>query len=447
MKHKTTIQGQEDFIYALELHRKGRLDKAEKCYRKILKRSPNHTEALHFFGVLLHQSGKSNEGLKLIRRALELKPDYIDAHNNLGNVLKELKLFEQAEMTYRIVISLNPDFPDAHNNLGVALKSQRRFHEAIKCYQQAIELNPYFADAWNNLGNAYSKADMNDEAISAYRQAILLSPQSGYSYEHLGRILYVVGRTQEAIDVYHEWHKQDPNNPIAEHMIAACTGLLTPKRASDAYVQKVFDGYADEFDESLKQLEYRAPQFVSDAAKKWLGTEQPVFSILDAGCGTGLCAQHFKPFAARLVGVDLSPGMIAKAKKLNLYDDLIVTELTEYLSRRNNEYNLIVSADTLCYFGALEDVINAAYRSLSDNGYLIFTLENALENAIEGYKINPHGRYSHNEPYVRSVLENAGFSIVEISHETLRKESGKLVAGLVVVAQSRLKSESGSGPS
>jgi predicted TPR repeat methyltransferase len=127
--------------------------------------------------------------------------------------------------------------------------------------------------------------------------------------------------------------------------------------------------------------------------------------------------------------------MIGHAKKLELYDELIVAELTQYLSEHQAEFDLIVSADTLCYFGELEEVLSAAYSALGDKGYLIFTLEQSLDSAEKGYKINPHGRYSHDELYVRNTLESLGFTIIRLDHDTMRKELGAEVSGFVVVAQ------------
>jgi predicted TPR repeat methyltransferase len=51
------------------------------------------------------------------------------------------------------------------------------------------------------------------------------------------------------------------------------------------------------------------------------------FDVLDAGCGTGLCGAILAPFARRLVGVDLSEGMLAHAKAKNVYHELVKAEL------------------------------------------------------------------------------------------------------------------------
>jgi predicted TPR repeat methyltransferase len=49
-----------------------------------------------------------------------------------------------------------------------------------------------------------------------------------------------------------------------------------------------------------------------------------------------------KPFAARLVGVDLSAGMLAEAAKRELYDELVEAELGAYLTAHPSSFNIIV---------------------------------------------------------------------------------------------------------
>ena len=90
-------------------------------------------------------------------------------------------------------------------------------------------------------------------------------------------------------------------------------------------------------------------------------------------------------------------------------------------------------ADTLCYFGDLVPVMQAARRSLVPGGWLCFTVERAAE--ADDYRINPHGRYSHARSYVEFVLEFSGFTAAQVVPAVLRLEAGVPVDGWVVRAQ------------
>jgi predicted TPR repeat methyltransferase len=156
--------------------------------------------------------------------------------------------------------------------------------------------------------------------------------------------------------------------------------------------------------------------------------------VLDAGCGTGLCGTLVAPYARRLVGVDLSEGMLAQAKEKEVYDELVKAELTGFLRASEEAFDLIVSADTLVYFGSLHDVVAAAVHSLRPGGRLVFTLEHAVPGRPPAdYRLEYHGRYSHSRAYVERVLAALAVQTT-IAEAELRMESGVPVAGLVVRA-------------
>src|SRR5205823_4190516 len=113
-----------------------------------------------------------------------------------------------------------------------------------------------------------------------------------------------------------------------------------------------------------------------------------------------------QPRAKRLVGVDLSSGMLARARARNKYDHLVEAELSAWLASQRQTYDVIVSADTLCYFGALDKALSGAARALQPGGLLVFTVERAADD-VQTYQLNRNGRYSHAEQYVRDTLAQA----------------------------------------
>jgi predicted TPR repeat methyltransferase len=53
---------------------------------------------------------------------------------------------------------------------------------------------------------------------------------------------------------------------------------------------------------------------------------------VDLGCGTGLMGPLLRQHTAHLSGVDLSQGMVAKARERGCYDELGVGELVQHLT-------------------------------------------------------------------------------------------------------------------
>jgi predicted TPR repeat methyltransferase len=436
-QERITLNGEEALTVAVHLHKAGRLQEAEEIYRALLKLWPEHADALHFLGILTHQLGRSAEGVDLIRKAVALAPEHAGAHNNLGNVFKEMGQYEQACDAYRTVLALDPNHADALNNLGIVLKRQGKLDESIAAYRRAIEARPDHGEAHHNLGNALRAAGRIEEAVEAYSRAAALRPGDPIVYRNLGCALYRAGRDDRAVQVIEEWLSLEPDNPFAKHLLAAFSGRDVPQRASDDYIRQLFEGFAENFDENLKDLGYRAPEMIASLLAIQMPPPEGVLDVLDGGCGTGLCAPHLRPYARRLVGVDLSEAMLRRARARGLYDELEVAELTSFLSGRPAAFDLIVVADTLVYFGLLGPVLAAASSALRPGGRLVLTVEKEEQAASAGFRLHPHGRYSHSEAYLREALEQAGLSIGRLETETLRMEAGDPVRGIVVTALKR----------
>ena len=428
---------EEAMAMAILFQKHGQLADAESLYRQVLKAAPDHPDALHFAGVLAHQQGRSDDAIAMIERSLALEPNQPDCYSNLGIIFKARGRIEEAIAAYQRAIALNPEHANAHNNLGVLLKAQGRKEDAEAEYREAIRLNPQHADAYNNLGILLSNLKRLPEAVECFCRVTTLMPKHPEARRLLAMAHCTLGEPEKAVKIFEEWLAEEPDNAIAQHMLAACSGRGVPERASDAYVERVFDGFAASFDKKLAQLSYRAPA-ICHAMLEDAGVEAAKrLDIVDAGCGTGLCGPLIAPYARRLVGVDLSAGMLAEAKEKGVYDELEKAELTEYLHAHRQSFDLVVSADTLVYFGSLDDVMRAAAEALRPDGQVIFTLEEAAPaDAAPDFELRNHGRYCHTQTYVEGALARAGL-VPLVVHAELRMEAGAPVPGLAVRAKKR----------
>jgi predicted TPR repeat methyltransferase len=379
---------------------------------------------LHFSGVLAHQRGHPEEAVGLIERSLELEPEHADWHSNLGIVLQDRLRLDDATAAYRRAIELDPTHANAHSNLGVVLRATGRLAEAEAAYRDAIRIDPEHADAYHNLGVLLNAQKRSREAALCFSKVITLRPKDPEARRLLALAHCTLGEVDKAVEIFEEWLENDPGDPIARHMLAACSGRNVPARASDAFIEKTFDSFAASFDSKLAKLSYRAPALVAEMVEP-----SGELDILDVGCGTGLCGALLTPSARRLVGVDLSERMLAQARERHVYDELVKCELTAYLADSTESFDVIVSADTLVYFGPLETVCAAAESALRPGGRLIFTVEE-LEADV-GYSLGMSGRYRHTRDYIVTALTQAGLAPEVVSAE-LRLEAGEPVAGLVV---------------
>lgn len=420
---------------AVRMHRAGDLADAETLYRRILDVAPDYADAVHFYGVLLHHRDRSEGALALIERSIALDPT-AGRYNNLGNVLVERGRLDEAIDAYRESVALDPADADVYNNLGSLQRAQGRQDEAEAAYLKALELEPQHLNALTNLGNLRSDQGRHTEAVKLYWTAIDLNPRNHQSRQRLGYAYYAVKQFEAAAEAFRLWLRAEPGNPVAQHMLAACSGEGVPLRASDAYIEQTFDGFAASFDAKLEMLSYRAPRLVATAVERAVGPAAARLDVLDAGCGTGLCGPLLAPFARRLTGVDLSARMLDAARLRGAYHELVKDELTRFIAARPGSADVIASADTLCYFGPLDEVFAACAGALRENGCLVFSVEAATEDeAPAGYRISPHGRYSHSRAYLERALTSAGLRPTAIESEVLRTENHLPVNGFVVTAR------------
>lgn len=424
--------------HALQLHGQGHLDEARQAYLEILSTEPQDDAAMHYLGILEHQCGRSEEGLDLLARALDLAPPQAERLNDLGNVLSQLERLDDAEAAFSAAEGLSPNDANLCNNLGSVLARLDRLPEAEAAFHRALTIDAGFVPALNNLGDLYARQGRSDEAAQYHCQAFVSGPLDDKPKRMLGIAYYTLNRIHEAAEVYRDWCAAEPHNPVARHLLAACSGEHVPARAEDAFVEAIFDEYAENFDTKLVQsLAYRGPEYIAAALAKHLPASAAL-QVLDAGCGTGLCGPVLAPYAAHLTGVDLSANMLARAEIRGGYDKLVKAELGDYLASQAEAFDLIVIADVLIYFGALDGVFAAAARALKLGGLLIFTVETQAEDPqLPPYVIRPSGRYRHAVHYIENCLVRHGLQVVGNDAVVLREEFTQPVAGLVVSATHR----------
>ena len=422
----------------MQLHRAGQTEAARVLYEKLLALQPEHADGLHLYGLLQAHLGHAEQAAELIGRAVALNPLEPMFHNNLGNLAMGADRLAEAEHHYLRAYELDPQRLDVVNNLGVLQGRLGALEVAEKTFLSLIEVAPGFSDARQNLAHLYMRSGRVTEAVGQFAQGLVTAPHNRSMRRLLGMAYGTLGLTDQAAELYRKWQAEEPDHPEPAHHLAALTGEAVPDRASDEYVRAVFNSFANSFDAKLAELGYDAPKLTAQAVAEALGPPQGNLRVLDAGCGTGLCAPLLAPYACSMVGVDLSAGMLQKAAARGLYQELVEGDLTGFLAERTAAFDLLVSADTLCYFGRLEAFAAAARNSLAPGGWLVFTVEGHGdadgEAGSAGFRLQRHGRYSHREDYVTQTLRAAGFEPPVMASVVLRQEAGVPVKGWLVRA-------------
>ena len=269
-------------------------------------------------------------------------------------------------------------------------------------------------------------------AADLLAQTVELSPGYAAAWFALGHLRELQGETAGAIVAFEQARAIDPEDRHGASLRLTRLGAAQVAM-SDGYVRTLFDGYALTFDSALRMgLGYRAPELMRDAVRA-ARPEMTFGAALDLGCGTGLGGAAFRPFCKTLVGVDLSPAMVAQARAKQIYDRLTEGEVVELLNAEPAaSYDLVIAADLFGYLDDLTAVLGAAARVLAPGGLIVFSAET---HQGDGVILRDTLRYAHAESHVRGALAAAGLHDVSLDFAAARSEKGVPVPGLVVVAR------------
>lgn len=420
----------------------GRADEALASYRTAVKLDESLAAAHNNIGNVHRDANAVADALSAYTRACEVDPDFFAASSNRANALRAADASREEQLAaFRNALEIaqrhgldTANVADCHNALALLL-GEEDCEAATEHLRTAIAIDPAFAEAHLSLATKLRKAGELTDAVVHYERAIALAPDRFVSaYKPLFHSLRKLGREDEATRVIHAWHAAAPDDAIAAHLSRSRSSAPPPSRATDEYIAREFDGFAEVFDSVLvDKLDYRGPAIVEQALRSRGATSWTGKTILDAGCGTGLCAPFLRPWAQRLVGVDLSAKMLDKARGRELYDALLCEELTAFLEGSDREFDAIVAADVLIYFGDLAGVLRAMAKTTRVGGVVAVTAE-AHSGSDSGWSLAETGRYCHSLEYFRDQLVDAGFEDVRIEPAEIRAEGNARVPGWVATA-------------
>jgi predicted TPR repeat methyltransferase len=394
---------------------------AETAGRLLIKaRDADHTDAsVHLYlGIALLTSGNVPAAIDSLQTSIGTRDDSADAHYHLGIAWRRNGDSRQARRSFTRAIELDPNSVRAMQALAVIEADEGRLNEAEQLLCQTVELRPDLPAVHQNLAAFLQKTGRPREAELALRQA----PQSE-SRPAADSATAAIARLEDRLS-------HSPRDATLHFRLAKQFDIAPPAQIPAESVSGLFDRYADLFDEHLvEKLDYQAPGLIAAtlAATKPAGP----LDILDLGCGTGLCGPLLRPMARRLVGVDLSPAMIDKARERQIYDHLSIGDLIDAMNASPRSFDALVAADVLMYLGDLVPTFEAACDCLRPGGLFVFSVEVGTGNRYQLRK-DTH-RFCHSKPYLQHLARIYGWVEESITEITVRKEAGHPVKAYLTV--------------
>lgn len=436
-----------------------KIDEALTAYNMALSIKPDYAEAYYNKGVIYQVQDKLEQAMSAFSKALSIKPDYAKAKNNLdfvakqytnsgktshqykkavslelkqataliekGNTLRKQNMLNDAIKAYDQAILIKPDFAKAYIYLGIIFHAQGKLQEAINANNKVLSILPNNAGAFNNIGTILKEQGKLEEAIVAFKKSLALDPKIAETHNNIANTLKDLGKVEEAIVSFNRVLAINPDHAEAKHLLSSLTGEKNSS-APREYVENLFDGYAENFDQSLlENLNYDIPRIITELAVKEHGSGS-LGSILDLGCGTGLTGVKIKEFCSNLEGVDLSNEMLNQARKTDVYDRLDHVDIVEYLSSFDLDFDYFISTDVFIYVGELSEIFRLIKIRNKKPGKLIFSTEHT---EMDGFHIETSARYSHSKSYIEGLCKKFNYSITHFSKTNLRKERGVFLTG------------------
>lgn len=389
--------------------------------------------AIHANLAVAHgRAGALPAAIRSTRRALLLAPAAPEAWSNLGNFLAGDDP-AGAVTAHRRATVVSPDDPGLHGNLSLALlRIAGGAPAAERALRRVLALEPGDRAHGMSLYRVLSATGRAPEGLAVLDRLRCSHPLDAEVQYERGCALRDADRDAEAVTALKRALVLAPEFTAWRHVLDALLGHSAAATPVD-YVRELFDQYAEQFDDHLTaRLHYRTPETLADALARSRPDLKAFGRVLDLGCGTGLMGpalrRHFA--VGHMTGVDLSSAMLAKLVEKGGYDETAEADIHDFLERADTPYDLIVAADVLVYFGALERVMAGARRALAPGGVVALSVEEG-DNAP--FELRRNGRYAHRRDYLEAAAAAAGLRPLLFETAELRQEGGKPVVGLLVV--------------
>jgi predicted TPR repeat methyltransferase len=430
---------------------------------------PYRAEAWLDLGLTLQAIGEASQARRALQRSLAIDPEPARGWLALALAANQSGEAKLAETAFRAALDRDPKLAEAAFGLGLIAFDQRRYPEAAEGFREALELETSqllariglgqslfflgrFAEAAQQLKQALDAGVDEPELVKRCALARYLDAASAGELDLAERayaevagphaeppqkvamdafqILSGYGLNETALAVARARLRNSDADPVQRYLIDAVAGVKRD-RAPEDYLIAYFDAFADQFDRQLVDvLGYRGPQQLLALMGPAAGRLE---RALDLGCGTGLAGPLLREGRSRLVGVDISAGMLGKAAARGVYDELIAAEMVGFLGRTPERFDLVFAADALVYLGDLAPFFAAAARATTPGALVVFNLE-ATEG--EPYRLLPSGRFAHD---VRGLSDLASpwFRLKTLQREILRSEGRDKVEGASVIMERR----------
>ena len=351
----------------------GDIDQAMTLADKLLAAAPEHPNILYVSAGVYWKAGNRNQAIALQKRLVAGNPGAAAHHERLLYFLRETGDISGALAAAEAGVRECPSSPTLINAFGM------------------LQLN---------TGNLQGSRQTFENAILAF-------PKSPTAHQNLSLVLLAEGRAEDAVNAYSKGLAQlesvDFESKYQDHQ----------------HIGEIYDGLAQGYDANDLQRTW-GPQ-TAQVMRAALGPGKHG-DVLDLCCGTGSVGAAISEQTDHITGIDVSSGMLDKARARGIYDKLICADICQALQSIDRSFSVVTCSTALYHWADLTTFFDAVASVLLPNGYLIFSVDPASDEMDIGQ--SAPGEYAHSRSYIRRVTASAGFREISITIDAHRSYPG-----------------------
>ena len=431
MKKKLIIK--QAFEKAVSLHKSEQIVKSKQICEDIIQKDDTRFDAHYLLGLCFYRLEDFENAITSLERAIELNPNEFNFYIKLSNAYSALKLYEKAKSVLKKAIELDSSKSDVYLQLGNCYVKSRDYKNGLIFYKKAVKINNRCCICYYNMADTYNKIYKYDHAIFYLQKLIKICPDYYEAFYSMAQCYKQMKNERKMLEYLHITLQKLPEHPGANHLLASYNGETTSKYSSE-YAKKLFNNYADYFEEHLlNSLKYQVPFIIKEKLKPLNIPKNS--KVLDLGCGTGLIGKNIVDLFPDLVGVDISANMIEETRKKEIYTELHISDINDFLLKNVQEFHLVIAADVFLYIGDLEIIFSSIKKFLNSNGYFLFTIELSTEIDQTDFQLGNSRRFSHSVEYIENMSKDFGFEVVDKEEIILRQENKIGQKGAIFILQ------------
>lgn len=333
-----------------------------------------------------------DQSISILQQLLTAVPDHPDVVRALGiTMLKKGDLAEAVPFLWKHV--QRAWAADAIRELAFTLEKLKRYGDAdFVCRQagpQRTAADPYLLNIWGKSLNHLSRFP---EALEKFQQARILAPDEKSIARNISISLLGCGEDEKAIQCFSE-------------TTAPWSGAGEAKDIVNLYA-----GEAPSYDDN--EVQRFLPERLVDFVREVVPNHR-IEAALDLACGTGLLADHLPQENIALVGIDLSPDMLAGAARKGRYRSLIQGDMVAAMAGLNESFDTVFACACLNYLSDLQPLFANVARALNPGGIFAFSVDPSLDSQDIG--VTAPGEYCHSRKYLRRLAAEVGFEEAAIT--------------------------------